>query len=339
MKTKKILCLVIAVVMVALACPLSAFAGETDAKVSGVQSSAATDAQITTGVASIWYTKNDVDTKHADYNSLDAAFEGLRDLYAGPLADATIVDTNENGLSDELYAAAGSPVIKLNGNFHGNVNSLKLDNLVLGDGAETEATQTTFKAHLYSLAGTEPADCTTPAKNNYKCAKCDDTHSVVDNTPVEGHKWEDATCTAPKTCKVCGETEGDALPHDYAPATCTAPKTCKDCGATDGEKLAHDYNAATCTAPKTCKDCGATEGAKLAHDYNPATCVTKKTCKVCGATEGDFAAHSYGDWVETTKPTADKDGVETRTCSVCKDKETRSVEFVEEKNKLIVEDG
>ena len=30
------------------------------------------------------------------------------------------------------------------------------------------------------------------------------------------HKWADATCTAPKTCSVCGETEGDVLPHTYA---------------------------------------------------------------------------------------------------------------------------
>lgn len=27
------------------------------------------------------------------------------------------------------------------------------------------------------------------------------------------HEWEDATCTAPKTCKLCEETEGEALGH------------------------------------------------------------------------------------------------------------------------------
>ncbi len=30
------------------------------------------------------------------------------------------------------------------------------------------------------------------------------------------HKWADATCTAPKTCSVCGATEGEALGHSYA---------------------------------------------------------------------------------------------------------------------------
>ncbi len=38
------------------------------------------------------------------------------------------------------------------------------------------------------------------------------------------HVWEDATCTAPKTCSKCGATEGEALGHDWSgtdkPATC-----------------------------------------------------------------------------------------------------------------------
>jgi ATP-dependent helicase HrpA len=31
-----------------------------------------------------------------------------------------------------------------------------------------------------------------------------------------GHDWKDATCTAPKTCKRCGITEGDLIPHDWS---------------------------------------------------------------------------------------------------------------------------
>jgi len=30
------------------------------------------------------------------------------------------------------------------------------------------------------------------------------------------HKWTDATCTAPKTCSVCGETEGETADHTYS---------------------------------------------------------------------------------------------------------------------------
>ena len=56
------------------------------------------------------------------------------------------------------------------------------------------------------------------------------------------HNWKDATCTEPKTCTICGDTDGSALGHDWNAATCTAPKTCKTCGATDGDKLPHTFD-------------------------------------------------------------------------------------------------
>lgn len=52
------------------------------------------------------------------------------------------------------------------------------------------------------------------------------------------HIWDDATCTAPKTCSLCGATEGEALNHDYTTVvtevTCTrdgyTTYTCSICG-------------------------------------------------------------------------------------------------------------
>ena len=35
------------------------------------------------------------------------------------------------------------------------------------------------------------------------------------------HVWQDATCTAPKTCADCGATEGKALGHNFMPTVCT----------------------------------------------------------------------------------------------------------------------
>ena len=51
------------------------------------------------------------------------------------------------------------------------------------------------------------------------------------------HKWSAATCVDPKTCALCGATEGepDADAHTWVDATCTEPKTCSACGATTGE--------------------------------------------------------------------------------------------------------
>jgi hypothetical protein len=51
------------------------------------------------------------------------------------------------------------------------------------------------------------------------CTVCevelDRVHTELD---ALGHDWTDATTEAPKTCKVCGETEGEKLPTD-APET------------------------------------------------------------------------------------------------------------------------
>ena len=97
--------------------------------------------------------------------------------------------------------------------------------------------------------------------------------------PACEHEWSDATCTAPKTCSKCGETEGDALGHTMSDATCTAPKTCSVCGATEGDALGHTMSDATCQAPKTCSVCGATEGEKAGHSY------VDGVCSSCGEAE------------------------------------------------------
>lgn len=77
------------------------------------------------------------------------------------------------------------------------------------------------------------------------------------------HKFTDATCYAPKTCTVCGETEGEKLEHIYNPATCKEPSTCARCGDTVGEALPHNFMEATFDAPMTCSDCGLKVGERL----------------------------------------------------------------------------
>ncbi len=67
------------------------------------------------------------------------------------------------------------------------------------------------------------------------------------------HSWKDSTCTAPKTCSVCGTTEGNATGHSWKDATCKAPKTCSTCGTTTGKKAAHVYDD---KVDGTCNACG-----------------------------------------------------------------------------------
>ena len=80
------------------------------------------------------------------------------------------------------------------------------------------------------------------------------------------HEWEEATCLQARTCKLCGDTDGEVGEHDWQEATCEAAKTCRVCKQTEGSKKDHDWKSATCTAPMTCKLCNATTGSVAGHD-------------------------------------------------------------------------
>lgn len=87
---------------------------------------------------------------------------------------------------------------------------------------------------LTACGGNTDAPETTAAPTETTAAP---TTEPVNVCETEGHAWVDATCEAPKTCDLCGETEGEALGHEWIDATYQAPKTCETCGATEGEAL------------------------------------------------------------------------------------------------------
>ena len=64
--------------------------------------------------------------------------------------------------------------------------------------------------HSYNSVVTAP-DCTSGGYTTYTCTVCDDSY-VADEVDAFGHDWSDATTEAPKTCQLCGETEGEKLP-------------------------------------------------------------------------------------------------------------------------------
>ena len=164
------------------------------------------------------------------------------------------------------------------------------------------------------------------AGSSWKCTQCG--HMVPeylgDVCPYCGaqkhvHTWKEATCTEPKTCTECRETEGSAAGHQWdggreiQEATCQSPGvmryTCIVCGSTRDEELAKDpanhiggteiRNAqdATCTengysGDTYCKGCGEliSSGSTikaLGHEWQDATYTAPKTCERCGATEGE----------------------------------------------------
>ena len=134
------------------------------------------------------------------------------------------------------------------------------------------------------------------------------------------HVWLAATCTAPRTCELCGETQDEPLGHTWQDATCTEAKTCSVCKATEGEPLGHTWQDATCTEVKTCTVCKTTEGEPLGHTWQEATTEAPQTCEVCALTEGEklvtdprFTTAStrplHGQWITTYKATPDDMGL------------------------------
>lgn len=105
------------------------------------------------------------------------------------------------------------------------------------------------------------------------------------------HKWEDASCTSPKICEDCGQTEGEALGHLWEEPDCIHAKKCSQCGLEEGAALGHSWEEATCLKSKACSRCGSTEGEPLGHDWTDANCSTPKTCSRCLLTEGNALGH------------------------------------------------
>lgn len=105
--------------------------------------------------------------------------------------------------------------------------------------------------------------------------------------PICQHQWVDADCKVPKTCSLCGATEGGALGHTWIGANCEAPKTCAVCSQTEGEALGHSWTDANCEAPKTCAVCGKTDGEALGHTWTDANYQAPKICSVCNTADGE----------------------------------------------------
>lgn len=71
------------------------------------------------------------------------------------------------------------------------------------------------------------------------------------------HSWQEASCTAPRCCTACGETEGEPLGHEWQEADCTEAKRCLRCGETEGEPLGHAFTEPNYQDASVCTRCGA----------------------------------------------------------------------------------
>ena len=91
------------------------------------------------------------------------------------------------------------------------------------------------------------------------------------------HAWSEATCTAPKTCSVCGETEGEALGHDLV-VDAAVDATCTETGLTAGEHCSRcDHKVAQEVVPA------------LGHDI-VVDAPVDATCTQTGLTAGEHCS-------------------------------------------------
>ena len=89
-------------------------------------------------------------------------------------------------------------------------------------GGGAASTNTSKHSHSYTEVSSVAATCTSNGSRNYECS-CGSSYSKT--VSATGHNWKSATCTEPKTCSVCGATEGSAAGHNYNGGT-----TCIVCG-------------------------------------------------------------------------------------------------------------
>ena len=81
----------------------------------------------------------------------------------------------------------------------------------------------------------------------FALSACDNNHPANETSNESSttcqHQWVEADCYYPKTCRLCGNIEGDALKHSWVDATCTSPKTCQLCGQIQGVAKGHDFSS------------------------------------------------------------------------------------------------
>ena len=193
-------------------------------------------------------------------------------------------------------------------------------------------------------AAVEPT-CTVPGKTEGKhCSVYNEVLVAQTEVPAKGHTWTAASCTEPRTCSVCGATDGEALGHDWSAWTVTTEATCTEkgektrscqregCDAVETEEIAAKghtevIDAAvepTCTEPgktegKHCSVCNEilvaqTEIPAKGHTWTAASCTEPRTCSVCSATDGNPLGHDWSDWTVTNEATCTEKGEKTRSC-------------------------
>ncbi len=85
--------------------------------------------------------------------------------------------------------------------------------------ATSNSEETTHVHNYGSWQITKEATC---FENGKKIQSCNCGNTKSETIYATGHDWQDATCTAPRTCKNCGQTSGSTIAHNYVNSVCTS---------------------------------------------------------------------------------------------------------------------
>ncbi len=107
------------------------------------------------------------------------------------------------------------------------------------------------------------------------------------------------TSAEPETAEVVGEHE-----HKWVKATCTEPKTCSICGATEGEAKGHSVKEWKVSKKPTCTETGTKKG--------KCTVCGKTVTK-----EVKAKGHTVKEWKVTKKATCYEGGTKKGECTAC----------------------
>lgn len=136
------------------------------------------------------------------------------------------------------------------------------------------------------------------------------------------HEWKEATCTEPKTCILCGETEGESLGHSEGEWVTIVEPTCEETGL-------QTISCIVCNETLYKEDLKA-----VGHAEGDWETLTEPNCMVEGEAalyckncqkELDrktlpISEHKYSEWVTDKKATCEKDGKQHAVCEVCGEK-------------------
>lgn len=174
-----------------------------------------------------------------------------------------------------------------------------------GAGNKNDPTETTGDSacrHVTQIKETVNATCTQTGYMVTECSLCGE--KFRETIPSTSHNYTDATCGEPKTCAVCGITEGDPLGHTYADGLCVhCGEKMPGFGDTDDcshvcEKTGHI--APTCTEDGSytysCTKCDFSYVQIIpspGHHIVEASCEKPKACTLCGEAFEDSLGHRY----------------------------------------------